>query len=59
MNFIEALKVKISELQEYEFQAIKIKDLHSAILMHGAIIQMQKFLKEMENGCTQKNKDQA
>ena len=50
INFIEALKVRISELQKYEFQAIKIKDLHSAILMHGAIIQMQKFLKETENG---------
>ena len=49
MNFIKALETRISELQEYEFQAIKIKDLHEAILMHGAIIQMQKFLKEMKD----------
>ena len=49
INFTEALETRISELQEYEFQAIKIKDLHEAILMHGAVIQMQKFLKEIKD----------
>jgi len=49
MNFIEALNLRISELQETESIAIHIKDLHEAILAHGAVIQMKKFLKEMES----------
>jgi len=49
MNFIKALETRISELQETESLATHIKDLYEATLAHGAIIQMQKFLKEMKD----------
>ena len=49
MDITKALELRISELQEEETLARHIKDLYGSILAYGAIIQMQKFLKEIED----------
>ena len=42
----KALESRIAELKEYEHLAIQCKDLHEALLLHGGIIHLERFMLE-------------
>jgi len=45
---LKDIEAKIAELKEYEYQAWQAKDYQAALMLHGAIIQFERFLGEVE-----------
>lgn len=49
MKILNLLERRINELKELEWQAKEARDYSACLQLYGAVVQLKKFLREVEN----------